>query len=98
MSQSAHGKSDERVFRPMGIAILTVSDSRTLTEDRSGRLLQEGFEAAGHAVEHREVVPDEVAEIQRATRAQLARQEVHTVVVTGGTDGDLCSNGRSGGG
>jgi molybdenum cofactor biosynthesis protein B len=85
MSQSAHGKPEERAFRAMGVAILTVSDTRSLAEDRSGQLLQEGFESAGHAVEHREVVADEVAEIQRATRAQLARPEVHTVVVTGGT-------------
>lgn len=85
MSQAAHGKSAPPSFQPLGIAILTVSDSRTLAEDRSGQLLQDGFEAAGHRVEHREVVPDEIPAIQAATQAQLGRAEVQTVVVTGGT-------------
>lgn len=85
MTASAHGKSDSRPFHPLGIAVLTVSDSRTLAEDKSGQLLEDGFAAAGHQVAHREVVPDEVDAIRAATRAQLARDEVHAIVVTGGT-------------
>ena len=85
MTTTAHGQTEARPFRPLGVAILTVSDTRTLADDKSGQFLQDGFEAAGHQVEHREVVPDEVEAIQAACRAQLAREGVHTIVVTGGT-------------
>lgn len=85
MTTSAHGKSDSRPFHPLGIAILTVSDSRTLAEDKSGQLLDDGLGAAGHVVAHREVVPDEIEAIQAAARAQLARAEVRALIVTGGT-------------
>lgn len=85
MTTSAHGKSDSRPFHPLGIAILTVSDSRTLAEDKSGQLLDDGLGAAGHVVAHREVVPDEIEAIQAAARVQLARAEVRALIVTGGT-------------
>lgn len=85
MTQPAHDAPAARPFRPLGIAVLTISDSRTLADDRSGDLLQQGFEAAGHQVVHREVIADEIDAIQAGARAQLARAEVETVIVTGGT-------------
>lgn len=85
MTAPAHGKSEPRPFHPLGIAILTVSDSRTLAEDKSGQLLDDGLAEAGHTVAHREVVPDEIDSIQQAARTQLARSDVQAIIVTGGT-------------
>ncbi len=85
MTKSAHSKSDTRPFVPLGIVVLTVSDSRTLADDKSGQVLDDGLTSAGHKVVHREVVPDEICAIRVAARTQLAREEVHVLVVTGGT-------------
>ncbi len=59
-------------FVPVRIAVLTVSDSRSLAEDRSGDTLVARLEAAGHVLADRAVVRDEVAEIAGKLRGWIA--------------------------
>jgi molybdopterin adenylyltransferase len=71
--------------RPVGCAIVTVSDTRRGRDDRSGALACEMLERAGHEIVRRAWVHDEVAAIRRATRALLRLDAVDFVLVTGGT-------------
>ncbi len=80
------GRIDEsREFVPVRIAVLTVSDSRSLEEDRSGALLAERIAGAGHVLAAREVVRDERAEIAGRLRAWIADPEIDVAITTGGT-------------
>ena len=72
-------------FVPVGIAVLVVSDSRTLETDSSGKLLEEGFWEAGHQVIERAIVPDEKEKIAQKVNAWVREEKVHCIVVTGGT-------------
>jgi len=74
-----------RSFLPVNIAILTVSDTRTLETDKSGRTLQELAEADGHKVVAREIVEDDAEAIAAKLRAFVAEREVDVVISTGGT-------------
>ncbi|MEW5421239.1 molybdenum cofactor biosynthesis protein B [Amorphus sp. 3PC139-8] len=79
-------KLDEtRAFIPVSIAILTVSDTRTLAEDRSGDLLAERIAAAGHWVADRAICPDEIVEIRSKVRAWTTDPQIDVVITTGGT-------------
>jgi molybdenum cofactor biosynthesis protein B len=71
--------------RPVGIAIVTVSDTRRGREDRSGALAHELLERAGHEVVRRAWVHDDVAEIRKTVRAVLKLSAVDAILVTGGT-------------
>ncbi len=79
-----HGK-DERQFIPLNIAILTVSDSRDETTDKSGRLLVDRLTAAGHHSAAKVIVPDDVYRIRAAVSGWIADPEVQVVITTGGT-------------
>ncbi|MER2510185.1 MAG: molybdenum cofactor biosynthesis protein B [Amaricoccus sp.] len=72
-------------FVPVRIAVLTVSDSRTLAEDRSGRTLVERLTAAGHVLAARALLRDEQAEITAQLRAWIADPAIDAVISTGGT-------------
>jgi molybdopterin adenylyltransferase len=74
-----------RAFRPLNIAVLTVSDSRSLAEDRSGDLLVERLTAAGHRLAHRALVVDDAARIADQLRAWVADPVIDVVISTGGT-------------
>ena len=79
-------KYDEtKEFIPVRIAILTVSDSRSMAEDRSGQVLVDRIEAAGHQLAAREILPDEREEIADQLRAWCANPEIDVVISTGGT-------------
>lgn len=75
----------EREFLPVNIAVLTVSDSRSLEEDRSGQTLVERIEKAGHVVAAREIVRDEIALIVEKLKVWIADPGVDAVISTGGT-------------
>jgi len=75
----------ERAFLPVNIAVMTVSDSRTLEDDTSGRLLVERIESAGHRVADRRIVKDESDAIVGQLRTWIADPEVDAVIATGGT-------------
>ena len=71
--------------RPVGCAIVTVSDTRGRGDDPSGDLLLRRVERGGHAVVSRDWVTDDAPAIRRVVRAALARRDVDAVLVTGGT-------------
>ena len=77
---------DERLpFVPIQIAVLTVSDTRTLENDTSGATLVGRIEGAGHRCIERAIVRDDAAEIETILRGWIARPEVDCVITTGGT-------------
>jgi len=76
---------ESREFLPVRIAVLTVSDTRTPADDRSGDTLAERIEAAGHTLAARAIVQDERAEIADRLRAWCADPAIDVVISTGGT-------------
>lgn len=72
-------------FEPVRIAVLTVSDTRTLKDDRSGDVLEARVTAAGHVLAARAIVPDEVDEIRAAVKRFIDAPDVDVVITTGGT-------------
>ncbi|KII14507.1 molybdenum cofactor biosynthesis protein B [Phaeobacter sp. S60] len=72
-------------FIPVRIAVLTVSDSRSLAEDRSGQVLVDRLDAAGHVLADRKILPDEREEIAGQLRNWVANPEIDVVISTGGT-------------
>ncbi|MBE7635558.1 molybdenum cofactor biosynthesis protein B [Sneathiella sp. P13V-1] len=79
------GIDESRPFIPVRIAVLTVSDTRGLEEDRSGNTLVERLEKAGHILADRIIVKDEVSDIQAVLKNWIASDEVDVVISTGGT-------------
>lgn len=76
---------ESRAFLPVRIALLTVSDTRGLAEDRSGDLLAERIAAAGHVLADRRILPDERPAIADQLRAWCADPAIDVVISTGGT-------------
>jgi molybdopterin adenylyltransferase len=72
-------------FAPVRIAVLTVSDTRGLAEDRSGAVLVERLEAAGHVLADRAIVTDDQPAIEARLRAWIADPGVDVVISSGGT-------------
>jgi molybdenum cofactor biosynthesis protein B len=79
------GLDQTRAFVPLSIAVLTVSDTRSLAEDRSGDTLAERLTAAGHRLGGRAIVPDDVEAIRAAVRGWIADPAVDAIISTGGT-------------
>ena len=79
------GIDDSRQFLPLRIAVLTVSDTRALADDKSGAVLSERITAAGHVVSERTVLPDDVAAIQARVKEWLAATAIDVIITTGGT-------------
>lgn len=76
---------ETREFLPVRIAVLTVSDSRTLSEDRSGDILVQRLLDAGHILADRKIIHDERAEIAEQLRIWCRDDVVDVVISTGGT-------------
>jgi len=76
---------ENKAFIPVRIAVLTLSDSRTLAEDRSGQVLVDRLQAAGHVLADRKIMPDDRADIADQLRAWVADPQVDVVISTGGT-------------
>ena len=83
----------ERDFIPISIAVLTVSDSRNLENDKSGKTLVERIEGAGHIVAARDIVTDEVARIVAKLREWIGCAGIDAVISTGGTGKALAEAG-----
>ena len=79
------GIDESRVFIPVNIAILTVSDSRTLETDRSGQTLVDLAAQSGHCIIDRCIVPDDREAIERKLQKWIANPDVQVVLATGGT-------------
>ena len=74
-----------REFMPIGIAVLTVSDTRTLADDRSGDTLVARIEDAGHRLAARAITTDDREKISAQLREWIADPTVDAIVSTGGT-------------
>ncbi|MBN9075071.1 MAG: molybdenum cofactor biosynthesis protein B [Rhizobiales bacterium 65-79] len=79
------GIDEKRSFIPVGFAVLTVSDTRSLAEDKSGQTLADRIEAAGHRLIHRAIVRDDAEAIRQAVRDWTADPDVDAILTTGGT-------------
>lgn len=75
----------ERAFIPLRIAVLTVSDTRTLDDDKSGATLVQRLTDAGHKLADRTIVKDDVETIQSTVKAWISSPDVDVVITTGGT-------------
>ncbi|ESR24789.1 molybdenum cofactor biosynthesis protein B [Lutibaculum baratangense] len=75
----------DRPFIPVRIAVMTVSDTRTMEDDKSGNTLAGRIEKAGHHLAARAIVKDEVEEIRAQVTAWAQSPEVDVIITTGGT-------------
>jgi molybdenum cofactor biosynthesis protein B len=79
-------KGDENAaFLPVRIAVLTISDSRRLADDKSGQILVDRLNAAGHVLADRSIVTDDVPAIVAKLERWIADDQVDCVITTGGT-------------
>ncbi len=76
---------ETKPFLPINIAVMTVSDTRTEADDKSGGVLVERLEGAGHKLAGRAIVRDEPDEIVARLEAWIADPGVDVVIATGGT-------------
>ena len=76
---------ESRTFKPINIALLTVSDTRTAADDTSGDILAERIEGAGHTLAAREISKDSVEAIAAHLHRWIDDEEVDAIVTTGGT-------------
>lgn len=72
-------------FIPLNIAIMVVSDSRTDTDDKSGKVLADKLTKAGHKLAEKIIVPDDIYQIRAVASNWIAAPNVHAVISTGGT-------------
>ena len=76
---------ETKQFVPLNIAVLTISDTRTLVDDKSGTTLSERLTAAGHALAAREIIVDDVDAIRIIIKRWIADPDIDVVITTGGT-------------
>jgi molybdopterin adenylyltransferase len=77
--------TDATTFVPLCVAVLTVSDTRNESTDRSGALLVDRVHHAGHRAVDKRIVPDNIYEIRAVVSRWIADPEVSVIVTTGGT-------------
>jgi molybdenum cofactor biosynthesis protein B len=80
-----HRIDDSRPFIPLDIAVLTVSDTRSLEEDRSGSTLAGRITDAGHRLAAREIVTDDIEAIRAVANRWIADPAIDVIITTGGT-------------
>jgi molybdenum cofactor biosynthesis protein B len=76
---------ESKKFVPLNIAVLTISDTRTPADDKSGNTLAERLTAAGHHLAAREITTDDVEAIRGIVRKWIADAGVDVIITTGGT-------------
>ena len=81
----AHDLKIKREFKPLNIAVLTVSDSRTEDTDTSGRLLIDRLTQAGHQLTDKQIQPDDIYRIRATVSQWVADPGVDVIITTGGT-------------
>ena len=79
------GIDTELPFHPLGMAVLTISDTRSLATDTSGALLADRLVAAGHSLHDRAIVTDDIAAIRSQLEVWLQRSDIEIILTTGGT-------------
>jgi molybdenum cofactor biosynthesis protein B len=72
-------------FSPLRVAVVTVSDTRTLETDKSGGFIVDALAAAGHTLASRAIVPDDLEGLRATFRSLVEAPEVDVVLATGGT-------------
>ncbi len=77
--------SSEREFKPLNIAVMTVSDTRTEANDTSGDTLVKLLTEAGHHLVEKRIIPDNIYKIRAAVSEWIADDAVNAVITTGGT-------------
>lgn len=80
-----HGINESLEFKPVRIAVLIVSDTRTLETDTSGVVLAQRIEAAGHQVADRKIIKDDKADIRHIVSEWINDPEIDVVISSGGT-------------
>ena len=75
----------ERSFIPVSISLLTISDTRSKENDKSGNLLENKVIASGHILYDRKIVKDEIFEIQEISNKWINNPDVEIIISTGGT-------------
>ena len=79
------GIDETKEFVPLKIAVLTISDTRDIKDDKSGALLVQRIVAAGHYIAERSIVIDEVEAIRARIKAWIADPMIDAIITTGGT-------------
>ena len=74
-----------REFIPLNIAVMTVSDTRTEVDDKSGKVLAEDLESAGHKLAEKVIVPDDIYQIRKYLSQWIADDTINVAITTGGT-------------
>jgi molybdenum cofactor biosynthesis protein B len=77
--------SNERHFIPLNIAVMTISDTRTEENDKSGDRLKKLLQEAGHKLGEKVIVPDNIYHIRAEISRWIIDEQVHVVMTTGGT-------------
>jgi molybdenum cofactor biosynthesis protein B len=77
--------SEERQFIPLNISVMTVSDSRTEENDKSGQKLKSMLEEAGHHLADKRIVPDDRYAIRAVVSDWIANPDIQVIITTGGT-------------
>lgn len=72
-------------FQPLNIAVLTVSDTRQLADDKSGAYLAEALQADGHILADRQICKDDIYQIRHLVSAWITDSTVQVILLTGGT-------------
>ena len=78
-------RNDARKFTVLRCAVLTVSDSRTVETDESGRYLRDALAGAGHTVLDHGLLPNDESRVRAQVEAWLNRDDLDLIVLTGGT-------------
>lgn len=79
------GVDESREFLPVHIAVLTVSDTRSFDDDKSGQVLADRVEAAGHVLADRKIVSDDTDKIVAQVKSWIDDPNIDAVIATGGT-------------
>jgi len=79
------GIDETKPFKSVRIAVLTVSDTRALDEDKSGGLLADRVTGAGHELADRAIVRDDIGQIREQIQRWIDERQVDAIVTTGGT-------------
>jgi molybdenum cofactor biosynthesis protein B len=77
--------SEAREFIPLNLALMTISDTRTEADDKSGAVLRKLTGEAGHRIHEQTIVPDDVYQIRAVVSRWIADPEAQVVITTGGT-------------
>lgn len=77
--------NNQREFKPLNIAVLVISDTRTDADDISGKILLERIQEAGHQLATKTIVPDNIYQIRAAISDWIANENINAILTTGGT-------------